>query len=118
MVFYVFLLFRLISLILMLPRPPRPTLFPYTTLFRSAAARMCGASSLPVCRPAATPSLRRSTAVGWYPLLGGRSEEHTSELQSHSDLVCRLRLEKNEEARRRKSSPQSRTHQPAADLVH
>src|SRR5438034_9785595 len=62
---------------LMIRRPPRSTLFPYTTLFRSAACRCC---SSPVTR---TP-----------PGTRGRSEEHTSELQSHSDLVCRLLLEK------------------------
>src|SRR5208283_6191217 len=63
---------------LMIRRPPRSTLFPYTTLFRSNgqsenADRLC--------------SEDRSV----YP---GRSEEHTSELQSHQDLVCRLLLEK------------------------
>src|SRR5215218_11060752 len=62
---------------LMIRRPPRSTLFPYTTLFRSWRARppRC-------CRPAP-----------WTAPSGG-SEEHTSELQSHSDLVCRLLLEK------------------------
>src|SRR5438034_6850564 len=71
-------------------RPPRSTLFPYTTLFRSrgaggvrgAAARRVGAAG---GRPG-SPARRRPRDV--------RSEEHTSELQSHSDLVCRLLLEK------------------------
>src|SRR5437588_11894077 len=77
-------------LILMLRRPPRSTLFPYTTLFRSrTAASFRSASRSPDCRtpgqaPRSTPRRRR----------GRRSEEHTSELQSHSDLVCRLLLEK------------------------
>src|SRR5438034_5562211 len=64
--------------------PPRSTLFPYTTLFRSARAsgRDCSAS------PSA--SRAESTVFRHAP----RSEEHTSELQSHSDLVCRLLLEK------------------------
>src|SRR5438034_5899796 len=65
--------------------PPRSTLFPYTTLFRSSptpARRTCArGNSRSTCR---LPSR-----------CGGRSEEHTSELQSHSDLVCRLLLEKN-----------------------
>src|SRR5437588_5833403 len=66
---------------LMIRRPPRSTLFPYTTLFR-APHPSC------TCRPSC-----RSRPRSW------RSEEHTSELQSHSDLVCRLLLEKkkNEE---------------------
>src|SRR2546430_13688788 len=63
----------------MIRRPPRSTLFPYTTLFRSWEC--CPASS----RKAPTP--RR---CGWT----ARSEEHTSELQSQSNLVCRLLLEK------------------------
>src|SRR5437588_4788158 len=67
----------------MIRRPPRSTLFPYTTLFRSpfltwgpkllSAIRACGST---------------------VPLINLRSEAHTSELQSHSDLVCRLLLEK------------------------
>src|SRR6266496_5373096 len=61
---------------LMIRRPPRSTLFPYTTLFRS------GWNSRPRQR---WPSLRRTQT---------RSEEHTSELQSRRDLVCRLLLEK------------------------
>src|SRR5260221_14476930 len=67
---------------LMIRRPPRSTLFPYTTLFRSVLR------------------LQREEAAGADQALFGilatarRSEEHTSELQSHSDLVCRLLLEK------------------------
>src|SRR2546430_10065002 len=63
----------------MIRRPPRSTLFPYTTLFRSWPCTGCRA------------------LLGWRgsPRLGGsRSEEHTSELQSQSNLVCRLLLEK------------------------
>src|SRR5882762_10922958 len=63
---------------LMIRRPPRSTLFPYTTLFRSCA------TISPVCRRW-KPSPRSPAA---------RSEEHTSELQSHLNLVCRLLLEK------------------------
>src|SRR5437588_2117458 len=83
----------------MIRRPPRSTLFPYTTLFRSLRVGLL--------EPAMPP--RTSDARGLYRprllrrLLAGRpadrngqwrSEEHTSELQSHSDLVCRLLLEK------------------------
>src|SRR6266496_4918343 len=63
---------------LMIRRPPRSTLFPYTTLFRSA-------NSCPASRCRCRASCCRSSA---------RSEEHTSELQSRRDLVCRLLLEK------------------------
>src|SRR5438552_14150490 len=70
------------SLLLMLPRPPRSTLFPYTTLFRSRW----------------TPSVRNRGPRASMPWPMGwriaRSEEHTSELQSPDHLVCRLLLEK------------------------
>src|SRR5256885_10514863 len=69
----------------MIRRPPRSTLFPYTTLFRSPASwrRRCVADAKSArCRWSARPT--RS----------GRSEEHTSELQSPCNLVCRLLLEK------------------------
>src|SRR5437773_4645736 len=76
----------------MLPRIPRSTLFPYTTLFRSTltsmAANLCGNSSR------RTPRRCRAAAPGCTPRGIPRSEEHTSELQSHHDLVCRLLLEK------------------------
>src|SRR5256885_3794593 len=67
----------------MIRRPPRSTLFPYTTLFRSTPQATPGASAKP-CRA------RLGTPV----LLRRRSEEHTSELQSPCNLVCRLLLEK------------------------
>src|SRR2546430_10445721 len=67
----------------MIRRPPRSTLFPYTTLFRSRSfARACVRGERAVHR--LLESMGR----------GGRSEEHTSELQSQSNLVCRLLLEK------------------------
>src|SRR5438034_5865701 len=75
----------------MIRRPPRSTLFPYTTLFRSLNA--------------ATGALRATLSVGATsrfatPTLYQRSEEHTSELQSHSDLVCRLLLEKKKKKKK------------------
>src|SRR5438034_4993543 len=70
----------------MIQRPPRSTLFPYTTLFRSRRRNLSMAA-----RPGRRPHEHRSGAD---PARAGRSEEHTSELQSHSDLVCRLLLEK------------------------
>src|SRR2546430_12836610 len=74
----------------MIRRPPRSTLFPYTTLFRSTAhgpvEHHTAAGSR---RLAAEPRSRSASRKG-----GSRSEEHTSELQSQSNLVCRLLLEK------------------------
>src|SRR5438034_11599841 len=75
---------------LMIRRPPRSTLFPYTTLFRSGSATS-NRGVLPW--PAGGPGGRRFTG-------GLRSEEHTSELQSHSDLVCRLLLEKKKKKKK------------------
>src|SRR5438034_4784428 len=78
----------------MLRRPPRSTLFPYTTLFRSESRRLSYAGLLPVAYRSFLSHLEKRP----YRLEPGntdpRSEEHTSELQSHSDLVCRLLLEK------------------------
>src|SRR3954467_16008544 len=71
--------FVLLFFFLMIRRPPRSTLFPYTTLFRSSGRLVDGGG-------AAGDDLARSPA--------GRSEEHTSELQSHANIVCRLLLEK------------------------
>src|ERR1041384_8461545 len=72
MCFFIFFFF------LMIRRPPRSTLFPYTTLFRSNSSPRCRSFSF-------SPSISFDT---------GRSEEHTSELQSLAYLVCRLLLEK------------------------
>src|SRR3712207_7407070 len=74
---------------LMIRRPPRSTLFPYTTLFRSgrSAAALSGLSA-PTVSTVAVGTLLAALA------LQGRSEEHTSELQSRQYLVCRLLLEK------------------------
>src|SRR5947207_10644362 len=74
----------------MIRRPPRSTLFPYTTLFRSESAAS-------VAKHGRSPGRRRArSTVAWSDRARPRqrSEEHTSELQSHSDLVCRLLLEK------------------------
>src|SRR2546429_3799028 len=74
---------RILIFFLMIRRPPRSTLFPYTTLFRSSGTRTSSASA----SPSLTPSVPRSAPEP-------RSEEHTSELQSRLHLVCRLLLEK------------------------
>src|SRR5437588_2716579 len=88
----------------MIRRPPRSTLFPYTTLFRSvvtepdkAAGKDPGEIAMHQLSIGYIITCALSVVgvfLGSYLLLNGRSEEHTSELQSHSDLVCRLLLEK------------------------
>src|SRR5438132_6847552 len=84
------LCFLIYFFFLLIRRPPRSTLFPYTTLFRSLmmAARFF---SLRAWRPLKCLGRLRFRGTEQKEL---RSEEHTSELQSHSDLVCRLLLEK------------------------
>src|SRR5438270_4948502 len=99
----------------MIPRPPRPTLFPYTTLFRSLLShgifsfgadaresyeRMIDLVSL------AEEYLQKNKAwhFSFSSAQPSRSEEHTSELQSQSNLVCRLLLEKKKNIRRLHSS--------------
>src|SRR5438132_4491534 len=87
---------------LMVRRPPRSTLFPYTTLFRSRSENH--ANSVEVCvlrRGVCRESDCTRTDVVAFPTYAApRSEEHTSELQSHSDLVCRLLLEKKKESKK------------------
>src|SRR5260221_2710302 len=79
----------------MIRRPPRSTLFPYTTLFRSSFCRRCG-NEKRTSRNSCNISCKSSRHPCTKPSRSSprRSEEHTSELQSHSDLVCRLLLEK------------------------
>src|SRR2546422_6182678 len=87
----------------MIRRPPRSTLFPYTTLFRSQAAEMFGYERAWLDR--APPGAVASFAGVGNPHLrsrlqaGERSEEHTSELQSRLHLVCRLLLEKKKKTK-------------------
>src|SRR5207253_4661060 len=76
----------------MIRRPPRSTLFPYTTLFRSPSSALGGSGAATTCWGDGSPR--------------SRSEEHTSELQSRGHLVCRLLLEKK------------KTHTPANSRVH
>src|SRR5712664_4677618 len=84
---------------LMIRRPPRSTLFPYTTLFRSYRSRVASRTNRFISDRAATGSVR--------------SEEHTSELQSRSDIVCRLLLEKKKTLQQafKKANPDKSKHQ-------
>src|SRR5690349_23498861 len=81
----------------MLPRPPRSTLFPYTTLFRSVMAASVSVPGAATTRRIGSPNCvaNAKSRSSW-----ARSEEHTSELQSRRDLVCRLLLEKKKRERR------------------
>src|SRR2546421_3014757 len=99
----------------MIRRPPRSTLFPYTTLFRSVPATatqtqvLLSNSWLPRAKDLCPSSKAKNEKSGFEPRLTGcpthsnrpRSEEHTSELQSRSDLVCRLLLEKKKKTQSR-----------------
>src|SRR3712207_8505294 len=79
----------------MIRRPPRSTLFPYTTLFRSYPGGISGGFGSPVLAPTGVGGTSVLTTNPYLGGGGGRSEEHTSELQSRQYLVCRLLLEKN-----------------------
>src|SRR2546427_4743359 len=80
----------------MIRRPPRSTLFPYTTLFRSPSRIREVTAAANVSDSMGSKTILYSS--GSLPsLVAGRSEEHTSELQSQSNLVCRLLLEKKKE---------------------
>src|SRR3989442_7620723 len=81
----------------MIRRPPRSTLFPYTTLFRSHSVD-CGLS---VGRHQERFNKRRAHEIRWNAKSVHRSEEHTSELQSRPHLVCRLLLEKKKIIKRK-----------------
>src|SRR5437667_2332295 len=78
----------------MIRRPPRSTLFPYTTLFRSVPKRKQSVSWKNFIRAHLDVLVGMDFFTTEVQTLKGRSEEHTSELQSHHDLVCRLLLEK------------------------
>src|SRR5437870_6187615 len=95
MLFLVVVLYFFYFFFLMIPRPPRSTLFPYTTLFRSTGSRR---RSMSTGCGEAWSTARRATSPS-------RSEEHTSELQSRGHLVCRLLLEK----KKKKHSKQKHT---------
>src|SRR2546429_6720394 len=87
----------------MIRRPPRSTLFPYTTLFRSPPTEWAGLAARwnekrRAGRSQTAPCLRPPTE--WAGLAAPRSEEHTSELQSRLHLVCRLLLEKKKHKKR------------------
>src|SRR5258708_9559052 len=93
----------------MIRRPPRSTLFPYTTLFRSCCRSTCPGpiKYILAARMQCSNGWERSCA-GWARASASRSEEHTSELQSPDHLVCRLLLEK----KKNKKSKRTMTYEP------
>src|SRR5437764_7663252 len=94
----------------MIRRPPRSTLFPYTTLFRSAEEPRVTAAALTAGRSFVVPRAQERLVTGLF--FASRSEEHTSELQSPMYLVCRLLLEK-----KKKKYPQT-TSQTPCNIIH
>src|SRR5690348_18073702 len=93
-------LFFFFFFFLMIRRPPRSTLFPYTTLFRSA-------TSLEFSPCSSTARLNSASAMP-----SARSEEHTSELQSPVHLVCRLLLEKKKKKKKKKKNKKKKISKP------
>src|SRR5438477_4897407 len=107
----------LVFFFLLLRRPPRSTLFPYTTLFRSTSDGIVGSATSPSCDPPAYACYAGALLRVWDPnvqpaISDQRSEEHTSELQSHVNLVCRLLLEK-----KKKNQVRILLHYPDHTLV-
>src|SRR5206468_10617691 len=101
---------------LMIRRPPRSTLFPYTTLFRSIRAGLI--RKKPVSFPnhmayvfVLYPFRKKTDGETWK-----RSEEHTSELQSRSDLVCRLLLEKKKKKKQKKQNKITHLYKEINDM--
>src|SRR5438034_6728292 len=100
----------------MLRRPPRSTLFPYTTLFRSRsviavmARALLGGRDLHELVHVLDLGRGRVAADLAVPEHHQRSEEHTSELQSHSDLVCRLLLEKKKNKKQHNNTIAAKCH--------
>src|SRR2546430_4868563 len=99
----------------MIRRPPRSTLFPYTTLFRSAPFRKASSSEESFRVKGTFMRERSSFATGFAKK---RSEEHTSELQSQSNLVCRLLLEKKKKTHSTLRSPDPPHYRAAIESDH
>src|SRR2546427_10234610 len=94
---------------LMIRRPPRSTLFPYTTLFRSLVVQSdSGLLLVGICPLGVNGIRERSTCASDVDGERRRSEEHTSELQSQSNLVCRLLLEKKKKKKKKKKIREKR----------
>src|SRR5437016_10301925 len=114
----VFFLFFCLFFFLMIRRPPRSTLFPYTTLFRSYAL---GVNAQGWAAGAALNPMTGAIQAAAWPTGGGmipRSEEHTSELQSLTNLVCRLLLEKKKKKTTNKINTKRENKKKEQDNTH
>src|SRR5205085_10462141 len=114
---YLYLLHHLFFFFSILPRPPRSTLFPYTTLFRSLSGKTISDVIVTLHGSVTVIEVQHTSGAGTQFVkvkqgvveVGGtnefdhRSEEHTSELQSQSNLVCRLLLEKKKQQRQQQA---------------
>src|SRR5688572_32362050 len=96
----------------MIRRPPRSTLFPYTTLFRSLQR------SVPNWYRILLPPLVGQSLTRGQPRSNERSEEHTSELQSQSNLVCRLLLEKKKKKNKKHKTKPKKNKQDKYKLIY
>src|SRR5438034_8271323 len=102
----------------MIRRPPRSTLFPYTTLFRSLVPITAGKLDLGPWQRVfygEWDGQRKKRVI--IKVLGERSEEHTSELQSHSDLVCRLLLEKKKKKKKKNKNMNEYKHNKERQII-
>src|SRR5690349_24195314 len=109
-VVYIFFFF-----FLMIRRPPRSTLFPYTTLFRSVISMLSDVPGLEL------PRLTEASAIIFFSVgdqVVERSEEHTSELQSRRDIVCRLLLEKKKKKKIFSNANITHTHTYTFTIYH
>src|SRR2546430_11472776 len=100
----------------MIRRPPRSTLFPYTTLFRSAPPAPHRPSRVPQEPRASRRRGHARPGLQAQPAPGDRSEEHTSELQSQSNIVCRLLLEKKKKKQNKATTVTTVIHHSRALL--
>src|SRR5258708_19082638 len=102
----------------MIRRPPRSTLFPYTTLFRSRGSWL--SPMYPISVGGIKPPVAAVQTMLWQTTVtrASRSEEHTSELQSPDHLVCRLLLEKKKQRKRYRPQRGSRDFQFASAVTH
>src|SRR2546422_5422540 len=100
----------------MIRRPPRSTLFPYTTLFRSPQATAPGKTRCDLRDRWPLPMTRKSKLCWVLPAM--RSEEHTSELQSRLHLVCRLLLEKKKKNTKKVHENTALLHRVEVHIAH
>src|SRR5437016_5247912 len=101
---------------LMIRRPPRSTLFPYTTLFRSEVLAGVDRASYVLATKVFFPMSRRDRGLS--AAQNVRSEEHTSELQSLTNLVCRLLLEKKKKKKKKIKSAQTKRKLTKTNTIH